>query len=63
MSIRERLRELHRKWFRWGEQEIRHTTVGWKRDARYIEDKSKTPSGNSEYYRVVRKAKDNGNNL
>jgi hypothetical protein len=41
-------------------KEVRHTTVGWRRDPHngedgYTEDEGLTPSGNREYYRVIRR--------
>jgi hypothetical protein len=62
-TLRERMRELKRQWFHWGEQEVRHTAVEWRPDGRYVKDENKTPSGEKEYYRVVRKAKDNGRSV
>ena len=43
-------------------KEVRSTTVGWRRDPHneedgFTEDKSSTPSGNREYYKVTREDK------
>ena len=53
VTLRERLKELRRKWT--GQrQEVRLTTIGWRPDETYIQDTGKTASGEVEYYKVIR---------
>ena len=38
-----------------GSREVRETAVGWQPGADWTEAEGKTPSGNREYHRVVKK--------
>jgi hypothetical protein len=55
VSVSERLDNLNRKWFHWGEQNIDTVTVGWRKS----EDQQERINGNGvqEFYTVVRKGK------
>jgi hypothetical protein len=55
MNLLERLAEIKRIWN--GEKrEVRYTAVGWKPGEGWKEDCQPTPSGEREFYTVVREA-------
>ena len=57
MTFKERMKELHRIYVADRKHvEVRHTAVGWQ-PAGYVEDKGTTPSGEREYFRIVREGK------
>ena len=55
VSMSERLDNLNRKWFHWGEQNIENVTVGWRKS----EDQQERINGNGvqEFSTVIRKGK------
>lgn len=56
--VPERLGNLYDVYFAdRSQREVRLTAIGFKPDDSYIEDKGVTPSGNREYYKVIRKGR------
>lgn len=64
LSWIERWHEFKRVWFgpRKKRGEVRLTAVGWQPDSTYQLDCKPTPSGNVEYYKVIRESEERDGN-